>query len=135
MMYSTFYELKPEEIHRAFQGIFGNAFVYSVIDFSNTPWMDNLDDTSKKVVEDTLVEVVRKINGDPGINGSPRLRFSKYIDPYNFELVSDYQVVGPFKEYNLTSPNILNGLVLNSDTLSYKIGSFLSCLVSTKELV
>ena len=107
---SIFYRLSVDEVMTANSDMLSNGFIYTYIDFSNTPWFDYLSFTDKVELGNNLIEIVRSMHDDHNLVYPPRLRFTQYTDPNNFVLVSDNNVLSPLSDTFVTTPNILEGL-------------------------
>lgn len=106
----SFYQLTPDEVAEAFSVMLQNYSIYNIIDFSNTPWFDYMTDNEKVALTKHLSDIIGFMHQDAGIYFSPRLRFTEYINPDNFGLISDNQVKSPLKDRGFTSPEICEGL-------------------------
>jgi hypothetical protein len=101
--------------------LLANGFIYTYIDFNNTPWFDYLSIQDKVVLTNYLTDIIKSIGiNNPGLQYPPRLRFASFTNVHNFTLVSDSNVISPYKDDGITSPIILDGL-------SYRVdGGFIS---------
>lgn len=107
---SVFYKMSADEVNVATADLLNNGFIYTYIDFNNTPWFDYLGFTDKITLSNNLVNIVRYMGNDPNLAYPPRLRFLSYKDPDNFTLISDNEVKSPLSDTFETTPNILEGL-------------------------
>lgn len=107
------------ELNEVITDNFMNGTIYKYIDFSNTPWMDNLSVLDKANLEKRLSYIVEKLKDLAGvINDAPRLRFIDYRDTSNFILSSDKCVVSQLP--GVTSDIIAEGLsiIMNDKSVS-----------------
>jgi hypothetical protein len=90
-------------------------FVYHYIDFSNTEFIDLYSAKEKYDFEKRLLAAIKVLGQDV------RLRLNNYIDPYNFELVSDKATKSPMSKNNTTSSNICEGLSIEIQNIDLTI--------------
>lgn len=106
----SFYQLNAAEVADAFSAMLQNYSIYNAIDMSGTYWLDYLNAGERKMITDHLSNIIGFMSADQNLWQLPRLRFSEYINPNNFTLVSDNKVKSPFAITGFTSSEICEGL-------------------------
>lgn len=86
---NRWYRLEPDEIVMCFDNLFAEGIVYKNVDFSNTPYLDTMDETEKKLFGKNL-KAACILSGK-----SVRLRIDKFYSASNFILVSDEACSSP----------------------------------------
>lgn len=84
---------------------FENMSIYHTVDFTNTPWMDNLSMEDKWYLNKNLSAVIKVMGKDL------RLRFLEYASPNAFTLTSDTICRSPLSKDNVTATGIENGTI------------------------
>lgn len=89
---SIFNYLTEDELKRCSERVFYDKKVYNLIDFRDTPFIDDLDKKQLLLLETTLLGV---FNLDV-VSSRIRMKFESFNGPANYVLVSDYTLKRPF---------------------------------------
>lgn len=98
---STFYSMSNEEYYQVTSSLLPNGRIYKNIDFSNTPFMDELSIEDKSVLNNTLNFICGNI-----INPNARYRFKSFENVNHFMLVSDDECQSPLALIGATASAI-----------------------------
>lgn len=89
---SIFNYLTEDEVKRCSERLFFDRKVYNLIDFRDTPFIDDLDKNQLILLETTLLGV---FNLDV-VSNRIRMKFESFNGPANYVLVSDMSLKRPF---------------------------------------
>lgn len=103
---SKFYIVSEDCVKRNEDKLMHNGYIYNVIDFSNTAWLNDKD-VDLKTLENSLTGSIQVAINCFG--NCPRMRFIKFESATKFELISDTEVKFPLSEIGASSNFVVPG--------------------------
>lgn len=107
------YILSAFEVREVNETMFTNGYIYNIVDFTNTPFINNMSKNDMNKLEYVLSTIL-SLN-----DFGARLRFDKYLNPDHFVLVSDNKVNSNIPQVSSVVMDGLMFVVDNHNIIKY----------------